>query len=106
MAQITRLVETSDKLFIYAATAIRFIGDEDVDNPQRQLSIILGSRRDPHAEPYYAIDTLYLQVLKNAIPENRATRKQIESRNGSVVSTIVVLREPLPLPWAVWLQHP
>ena len=96
-ADIMRLVEKSDKLFVHAATALRFIGDENVNDPQAQLAIILGSQQDPDARPYYALDILYRQVLSKSIPQEESTRKQIEKRNSSVISVIVTLREPLPL---------
>ena len=94
---IVHLVESSDNLFIHAATALRFIGDSTVDDPQGQLSIILGSQQDPDAKPYSALDHLYLQVLAKAIPDNEATRGQVERRIGSVIGVIVMLREPLPV---------
>ena len=96
-ADIMRLVEKSGVLFIYAATALLFIGDENVGNPQEQLGIILGSHQDPDAKPYYALDTLYRQVLEKSIPQEGSTRNQIEKRIRSVVSIIIILREPLPI---------
>ena len=97
VTDIKRLVKKSGALFIYAATALRFIGDENVKNPQKQLAIIFDSRHDLNANPYHVLDTLYRQVLKKSIPQNKSIRKQIEKWNCDVVSVIVMLREPLPL---------
>ena len=93
---IMHMVEKSDGLFVYAATALRFIGDKNIGDPQGQLSIILGSK-DPLVNPYSAVDSLYLQALTKIIPKDEAIQKQIEMQNAKVIRTIVTLREPLPV---------
>ena len=94
---IMRLVEKSNKLFIYAATTLRFIGDKDVNNPKGQLSIILDGRKEPDENPYSVVDTLYLQVLRKAVPQDSPSWKRIERRNERVSAAIVMLQEPLAL---------
>ena len=94
---IKSLVEKCGSLFIYAETALRFIGAKAVKNPPGQLAIVLGSHEDPDAKPYTAIDSLYLQVLTKVIPQDEAIQKQVEKRNAKVIRVIVTLREPLPV---------
>ena len=94
---IIQLVEKSDKLFIYAATALRFIDDKGVGNPQRQLSIILDSSKPTYDNPYSDVDNLYTKVLENAISKESTSQTWIAKRNYIVVGTIVMLREPLSL---------
>jgi NACHT domain len=91
------LVEKSGKLFVYAATAIRFIGDDRVREPHRHLSLILGtsSTHEPGATPYLQLDNLYLGVLRNSLSESN--HRYLVGRFQVVVGSIVVLREPLPL---------
>ena len=95
--EIVRLVEKSNKLFIYAATTLRFIGDKDVDNPQGQLSIILDGTQEPDENPYSVVDALYLQVLRKAVPQDSPSWRRIEKRNGRVTAAVVMVREPLSL---------
>ena len=96
-SDILRLVKKCDNLFVYAETALRFIGAKAVNNPQEQLAIILGSRQDRDARPYSALDSLYLQVLTKAIPQDDAIQTQVEKRNAKVIRAIVTLQEPLPV---------
>src|SRR5258708_2653390 len=61
---LTALVDKAGKLFIWAATAVKFIGDSHILNPVKQLQIILGktvSSQDPHAE----LGVLYQMVLSS-----------------------------------------
>jgi hypothetical protein len=58
---INRLVLMSSGQFIYASTVTKFVDDRD-HNPERRLSIILGTRRST-TPPYTQLDQLYLQIL-------------------------------------------
>ncbi|KAF9505346.1 hypothetical protein BS47DRAFT_1354017 [Hydnum rufescens UP504] len=91
------LVKKSGKLFIYAATAIRFIGDDRVQDPQTHLSLILNtdSLREAGATPYSHLDKLYMEVLRNSL--SSSNHREIVRRFQIVVGSIVLLREPLPL---------
>ncbi|KAF9512012.1 hypothetical protein BS47DRAFT_1114305 [Hydnum rufescens UP504] len=91
------LIEKSGKLFIYAATAIRFIGDDRVRDPETHLRLILHAQslREAGATPYSQLDNLYMEVLRNSLsPSNR---REILKRFQIVVGSIALLREPLPL---------
>ncbi|KAI0064287.1 WD40 repeat-like protein [Artomyces pyxidatus] len=94
-AVLDTLVDKSGQLFIYAATAIRFIGNDRVRNPQKQISIILGARQSTTAKPYAQLDQLYLQVLRSALPEG--TDEDDFDRFHWVVGCIVLLRDKLSM---------
>jgi AAA ATPase domain len=94
---INRLVEKSGKLFIYAATSIRFIGDVRVRKPRAQLHLILDTEasNELEATPYSQLDNLYVGILRNSLSDSN--RKVVVKRFQTVVGSIVLLRQPLPL---------
>ncbi|KAJ7811468.1 hypothetical protein B0H14DRAFT_1470879 [Mycena olivaceomarginata] len=57
------LVRKSSGYFIYASTAIRFIGDEYF-SPDKQLDIIIQNLSLDSESPFAALDELYIQILK------------------------------------------
>ena len=63
---VQTLSEKSGHLFIFAKTALQFIGDKDVLDPQGQMDILLGMDI-PTANPYSQLDGIYHQVLKSAL---------------------------------------
>src|SRR5258708_17564881 len=88
---LTALVDKAGKLFIWAATAVKFIGDSHILNPVKQLQIILGktvSSQDPHAE----LGELYQMVLSSGLHDlDRLPDFQ------QMLGTVVLLRNPLSL---------
>ncbi|KAF9518437.1 hypothetical protein BS47DRAFT_299858 [Hydnum rufescens UP504] len=94
--EIDALVEKSGKLFIYAATSIRFIGDARVRDPRGNLHLILDTQlgKESEATPYSQLDSLYIRVLRNSLSDSN--RKVILKRFQTVVGSIVLLRQPLP----------
>lgn len=92
---VDTLADTSGKLFVYAATSVRFIGNERVRNPQKQIEILLGVRQATNAKPYAQLDQLYLQILRNALPAD--TEDDDIDRFHWVVGSIVLLRNPLSM---------
>ncbi|KAF9511916.1 hypothetical protein BS47DRAFT_1363457 [Hydnum rufescens UP504] len=96
--EINALVEKSGKLFIYAATSIRFIGDDRVRDPRGHLRLILDTQlsKESEATPYSQLDSLYVGVLRNSL-SNSDNRKAIVKWFQTVVGSIVLLRQPLPL---------
>ncbi|GAB1521558.1 hypothetical protein RhiTH_004655 [Rhizoctonia solani] len=96
--QITKLAKRAGSLFIYAATAVRYIG---YDNFQRNSSVrfadFLGHLNDTIKDEegtYTEIDDLYTTVLKTAMNDPGLTRMDIEDIQ-QVLHTIICLREPL-----------
>jgi len=64
-AEINSLVEKCGKSFVYAARAIRFIGDDRVQDPHTRLRLILNPRplQDAGTTPDSHPDNLYMEVL-------------------------------------------
>ncbi|KAI0736084.1 hypothetical protein C8Q76DRAFT_668942 [Earliella scabrosa] len=79
------LTEKSHGLFIYAATAAKFVCGDDIEDPVEQLKILLlqigGSPSSesvprPTQESHFReLDNLYLQVLASAFPDMNALKK-------------------------------
>ena len=87
------LSEKSGHLFIFAKTALRFIGDDRVSDPQQQMSILLGMDQTT-INAYSPLDKLYHQVLENALPPDR---DDIFLRFRRVVGCIILLQDALPI---------
>ncbi|KAL7278244.1 hypothetical protein ACG7TL_008220 [Trametes sanguinea] len=66
---LKRLVSLTELLFIFAATAVRFIGDVEVMDPEGRLSELLRAGSEAAAignsktSPFRILDALYVQVL-------------------------------------------
>ena len=94
---VRRLAELSDNLFIFASTALRYIGDDIARDPKTRLEVILGNNKVYKSEPYSAVDKLYQTILDKAVPAGHNSVEEIKDRFQRVIGTIVTLREPLPL---------
>ena len=93
-ADIKKLVDNCGELFVYAAISIRFIGNDRVRHPKKQLKDLLAAQTtvdDPN--PYAQLDQLYLQCLRSALPDSAP--KTLIRRFRLVVWSIVLLRDPL-----------
>ncbi|KAI0363168.1 hypothetical protein BV20DRAFT_187783 [Pilatotrama ljubarskyi] len=71
--EVEKLVWLAGELFIFAATAVKYVGDSNTGDPESQLRLLLRSAESPgtplpHASPYSHLDALYLQVLRSAFP--------------------------------------
>ena len=95
--EVNELAEKSGKLFVYAATSIRFIGDVRVRDPRRHLRFILSAQtsKESKATPYAQLDNLYLGVLQNSL--SKFNSDVVVERFQTVVGSIVLLHQPLPL---------
>ncbi|KAF5325557.1 hypothetical protein D9619_009683 [Psilocybe cf. subviscida] len=94
---LEKLVKLSGKLFVYAATAVRFIGGNRALNINRQLSTLLNVKigQVPHGEPYQQLDGLYLQILASVFADSGD--EYYIQRFRKIVGSIVLLERPLPL---------
>ena len=90
---IQTLADMSGCLFLFADTALRFIGDDEVVDPQQQMNILLGMDQVP-VNPYSSLDRLYREVLENAITRDR---QDIFLRFRRVVGCIILSQETLPV---------
>ncbi|KZP30686.1 WD40 repeat-like protein [Athelia psychrophila] len=96
-AEVDSLSTLSCGLFIFAATAIKFIQDHNYANPQKQLTrIILNTAplKDEDSDLLHHLDLLYLQVLMNAHPKPSS---DLAERLRLLLGTIVLLQDPLSI---------
>ena len=96
-AELDVLVSKAGKLFIWAATAIRFTRDCEEGDRDFRLKVLLGEHVGPGVDteqPYGQLDDLYLAILSQAaigLPEESIARMR------SLVGTIVRLHSEMPL---------
>lgn len=97
--QFDLLLNRCGLFFAYAATAVRFIGDEGVRDPRGQLGEILVMSRIQLPvgvdRPYLDLDTLYLNVLQRAVSKN--PREEHAKCIQRLLATILCLRKPLKI---------
>ncbi|KAL8725583.1 MAG: hypothetical protein Q9181_006365 [Wetmoreana brouardii] len=94
-ADLQALVLKTDCLFIYAATACRFIRDKSWD-PVERLSSVLGNRSASEGSTTQ-LDDMYTQVLRMSLTEGRSAREitMLCDRFQLVVGSIVALFDEL-----------
>ena len=92
---VQMLSEKSGHLFIFAKTALRFIGDDQVSDPKRQMNTLLGMDNSA-VNPYSPLDLLYHQVLENALSRERVP-DDIFLRFRRVVGCIILSQDALPV---------
>ncbi|KAF5323777.1 hypothetical protein D9619_012900 [Psilocybe cf. subviscida] len=83
---LVSLVEMADNLFIFAATAVRFIGDERAANPEHRLEMILCGQHVGQKHPFSSLDVMYREILRNALPEGE---DDLHDRFQAVVGSLV-----------------
>lgn len=96
------LVQQSGRLFIYAATAVRFIGGNRSLNLEIQLQNLLKVKKkhipSKAVEPYMHLDQLYLNILETAFAGITDTKDNYYStRFQNVVGSLVLMQKPLSL---------
>ena len=82
--------------FIYASTVIKFI-DSEIDPPTERLSLITSLPESTFEEGKSGVDQLYAKVLEQAFLAVRADNSQGYLRFRTVVGTILVIFNPLPI---------
>lgn len=99
--QIEALVEQAVPLFIFAATACRYISDRR-DNPRKRLEIILQYRKAKVSK----LDATYLPILNHLFDEeDKEDRERWVCEFHNIVGTIVVLESPLSTASLARLLH-
>ena len=99
--QVDALVEQAVPLFIFAATACRYIGDRR-DNPRKRLEIILEYRKVKASK----LDATYLPILNQLFDEeDEEDRKRWACEFQEIVGSIIVLEAPLSTVSLAHLLH-
>ncbi len=95
--ELASLAEDCGQSFIFAATALRFIGDDRIRNPAKRLGDLAGKFGSSEREdnPYSNLDKLYLHILRDTIPEN--INEGHAQRIRETIATVVLLRNRLPM---------
>ncbi|PNP55781.1 hypothetical protein THARTR1_04001 [Trichoderma harzianum] len=89
-----KLVEMAIPLFIYAATACRFISDRRLGGPNEQLERFFNSDLNSRSN----LDATYLPVLDQLIRGLKGGEKEaVVTKFKEVVGTIVLLANPLSI---------
>lgn len=93
---ITNLVQIASGLFIWAATACRFIHEGKRFAAKRLNVILQGSNSTPTA-PEKHLDEIYTSVLKQSIPEEftQEEREEASSMLRQTLGCIATLSSPL-----------
>ncbi|EUC54562.1 vegetative incompatibility protein HET-E-1, putative [Rhizoctonia solani AG-3 Rhs1AP] len=93
--QIAALVEKAGVLFIYAATAVRYIGyDNFRRNPEARLRALLNAQRTQRTNQNEQIDELYMTILEAALGD-QGIDEQEQNDMEQVIYTVICAREPL-----------
>ena len=97
-SDLDTLVERADTLFVYASTAVKFIGDFDFD-PRNRLKLLLIPARDVSASvasPHKDLDNLYQAVVFNALEKDGVLDDELCSRFRVIAGSIILLFDQLP----------
>ena len=106
-SEFNTLVNAAGKLFIIASTAIKFLLDDRRCNPKAQMRDLMQAITindgNIGVTPLNTLDGVYTQILSVSIPPDSSP--DVLSRFHSVIGTIVLLQDPLPIrPLASLLQ--
>ncbi|BDD57631.1 hypothetical protein MAP00_002978 [Monascus purpureus] len=95
--EIQRLVDKSSGLFIWAATACRYIR-QGRNNAEERLSMVLNTRIHDSG-PEKELDAIYTMVLMNSVPENFSNeeKEKLYVRLGHLLGSVVILFAPLSI---------
>ncbi|THU96216.1 hypothetical protein K435DRAFT_966063 [Dendrothele bispora CBS 962.96] len=91
---IKKLVKMSGRLFIYAATTVKFICDIP-ELSQDRLMEILSRTASPEKNQTQELDSLYDTILKSAIPVQKLSSKE-QKDCLNILHTIITLGKPVP----------
>ncbi|KAK6500285.1 hypothetical protein TWF481_010630 [Arthrobotrys musiformis] len=91
---IQKLIKMAVPLFIFAATACRFIADEDWD-PEEQVKLVMEYQTDLGED----VEKTYLPILKRLITDhNSVAQAKLAKEFRQIVGAIVNLASPLSIP--------
>ncbi|KAG8932224.1 hypothetical protein FRC01_000090 [Tulasnella sp. 417] len=96
---LSELTERAGILFIFAATAVKFIQSGKRRDPARRLALLLESRASRRGPQHRDLDSLYTRVLECAMRANGEDGdeddEQMRHDFRIVLGAIVLLRDPL-----------
>jgi hypothetical protein len=92
IGDIRALARLSSGLFIFAATAVKFIEDPNYSDPRGQLVRLLKTTVLERSSPHHHLDRLYTRVLTDAFPD---ISPHLSARLTTILGTISLLQYPL-----------
>lgn len=94
-SQLAALVKRAGVLFIYAATVVRYIGEDNFSlNPTKRLDNVLAVSATRSSNKYQEIDELYTLVLSSAL-DNPKLEDFDKDVMKLVLHTVICAQEPL-----------
>jgi hypothetical protein len=93
---VSELIERSGLLFIYAATAVRFITNPK-QSPRERLDQLLERATKSGTSPYVQLDGLYRQILDDAVRDSESDEALLRQRLQAVMAAIVLAQTPLSI---------
>ncbi|KAG8964240.1 hypothetical protein FRC03_002070, partial [Tulasnella sp. 419] len=93
---VTNLVERSGALFIVASTAVKFIADPYIGQPNEQLRALLTNERVTGTSPYDDLDQVYYHVVRTSVGKFKKVDDFVCVRFRDVVGAIITVLDPLP----------
>ncbi|KAF8273553.1 hypothetical protein EI94DRAFT_1715265 [Lactarius quietus] len=92
---VSELAKRARNSFIYAATIVRFVFDEQSQDPQEQIDFLLSHRANPEEHTYTRLDALFLSILRQAFSLGVSDDEKHQLR--TVLGLLVCIREPFPM---------
>ncbi|KDN47705.1 hypothetical protein RSAG8_03495, partial [Rhizoctonia solani AG-8 WAC10335] len=96
--QLDALVERSNTLFIYAATAVRYIRSRNFSmNPEKRLALVLGASTTTSEVKDAELYRLYMTIVNSAFTDPALERWDKEDRKR-VLHAAICAQEPMTIP--------
>ncbi|KAG9078766.1 hypothetical protein FRC06_008185, partial [Ceratobasidium sp. 370] len=93
--KIKTLASRAKNLFIYAATAVRYIKPHGLSvDPHERLDTMLEVHSDPRSKKHEEIDALYSAILAAALANPRLEPREAETIR-TILNTVICVREPM-----------
>jgi hypothetical protein len=94
--QIKELVSRTQRLFVYAATVVRYIsGGIMSDSPADLLGNVLSDTQTSNEAQHRFLDGMYLQVLRKAASNPDADQALLRQRLQVLAGTLILLQQPM-----------
>ncbi|KAG8745407.1 hypothetical protein FRC10_008117 [Ceratobasidium sp. 414] len=93
--KVKMLASHAKNLFIYAATAVRYIKPRGLSvDPHERLETMLEVRSDTRSKKHEEIDALYSAILTAALADPRLEQREAETIR-MILHTVICVREPM-----------
>jgi hypothetical protein len=96
---LCRLVELSGRLFIYAATAVRFVSSDQHSPADRLVQLLEQQKTNIDSEsPHDRLDELYTRILRDAVETSEGVVRPGSCKGlHAVLAVITLAQTPVPI---------